>query len=108
MATPECISRVLVHRPPSPDPRVLVIPFHNVVSYVIDRWRCGVKTNEISVNPLSSVIGRMHFDIMIVILLIKLFFYFPFIWATTHWVVTQDGRITPQVKKKFNHMSPRT
>ena len=38
---------------------------------------------------------------MITIFLIKLIFYFPLIWATTHWVVTQDGRITPQVNMRF-------
>lgn len=37
------------------------------------------------------------FCTMFILIFIKLVCIFRFIWAATHWVVTQDGRIAPQV-----------
>lgn len=56
-----------------------------------------IKTSSLGCCVLGSI-GRVHHDIMIPLIIIKIFCSFRIIWAATHWVVTQDGRITPQVK----------
>ncbi|KAI9552770.1 hypothetical protein GHT06_020650 [Daphnia sinensis] len=43
----------------------------------------------------------MRADMMFAILIIKAICILPLIWATTHWVVTQNGRITPQMDSIF-------